>query len=211
MYRLSIIAVVALLAGCYPLKGSFLKAAPPAKLQPGWHVVSQPTEGYSVQIPAGWTPVDASGFDPQNPSFKSNDIRPMFVSLLKEPNGTKTLYAMKGDLLNAQMMAISKQDKGRAAHADVEADSLEAQLRRNDMMNEVKRETLDLPCGKAERIRGEISAPGKSTYQIVYSHYFLTDGPNLYEAVFLSTGTEEAAPSKEIMKTFRVTKLVGGR
>jgi hypothetical protein len=75
----------------------------------------------------------------------------------------------------------------------------------------VTRETLDLPCGKAERIRGEISAPGKSTYQIVYSHYFLTDGPNLYEAVFLSTGTEEAAPSKEIMKTFRVTKLVGGR
>jgi hypothetical protein len=106
------------------------------------------------------------------------------------------------------MMAISKKDDGRASHAEVEADSLEAAVRRQDAMRGVRRETLDLPCGKAERVRYKI---GESTYRLDLDHYFLTDGAILYEAIFYSTGSQDPAPSREIMKTFRVTKLVGQR
>lgn len=211
--------LVVFVAGCGP-KASFLKSAPPEPLERGWHLISQPTEGFSIAIPPDWSEVDVTNFDPDRfdpagldpqkilsgKSDAAADPRAYLVTTLVKPRGTQTLYAMKGDFIAGQALTLSKETE-KNCDPEANAKIVEARARRRPFFNDVTEEKVELPCGTAYRVRAEASAPGRSTYRAIYTHYFLADGDTLYEAIFLSAGTGDIAPTRKIMRTFRVQKL----
>lgn len=200
---------IALLAGCKSVTPSYLKAAAPASLLPGWKPAICAPGGFSVGLPPGWQVVEMN--EPSGGSALPN-IVPSRSTLFKElsPNADSSqgLFAMLldtsgGGALKFGMAVFAHESGKKVLNADEEVDEIEGRLKENDMMSTVTREEVTLPIGRAVRVKGVGRSLGVGSLSITC--YVLVDGTDKYVSMFAGMSEDAIiAPTKEVMRTFRV-------
>lgn len=190
------------LVGCKPNPGSYLTKTRPAPAAIGWRTHIKPAGGFTIAFPESFEVIDMEVLSKKSGGSSSG------LSLLgtsSEPKpGTETLVLGSMGGSQFSFAVIIREDHKHNVSRGGQAQELENRLSRGGL-KVIDRSELDLPVGKASRIVTEVK---RGDALMRWTGYALVDGHYSYQMIFMGFSTDGSKmPTKQIMRTFRVTKL----
>lgn len=193
------------LVGCKPNPGSYLTKAPPAHAVIGWNTHSPKNLNCTFAVPQGYEKFDMalsgkSGFG----SSRTGLGGLLGASDGEDEKGMESyvLATMQGAGMG--LLMVVQEDHGHNVTRGGQMAKIEERLTRG-AFKVINRSEMDLPVGKASRLVTEMAAGGVT---MRCTAYVLVDGHFSYNFLFGGFSTDGSKmPTKQIMRTFRVTKL----
>jgi hypothetical protein len=192
------------LVGCKPNPGSYLTKASPPHVVLGWDTHAPKNLNVSFALPKGYEPLDVSGGVKIGKNSPSGGLTRLFGGAKGDEEGTETYTVASMQQSGMGLLMVVQEDHGHNVTPGGQMAMIEDRLKRGAYKVTSKSE-MDLPVGKASRLVAEMGAAGMSVRLTVY---VLVDGHISYNFLFGGLSTDGSKiPTKQIMRTFRVTKL----
>lgn len=193
------------LVGCKPNPGSYLTKAPPVHAVLGWNTHAPKNLNCTFAVPQGYEKLDMSLSNKLGSGSSRTGLGGLLGASKGEDEKGMESYALATMQQSGMgLLMVVQEDHGHNITRGGQMAKIEERLARG-AFKVVSRSEMDLPVGKASRLVTEMGAGGMT---MRCTAYVLVDGHFSYNFLFGGLSTDGSKiPTKQIMRTFRVTKL----